>query len=287
MADSAFVFEGTPDNFQELVIEGSRQRPVLVDFWAAWCNPCQMLMPVVTKLAEEYGGKFHLVKVNSDEQQALASQYGVRSLPTLKLFRNGEVVKEVMGAQPESGLRALLDEFIERPGDKYIMQAQLLAEQGQFNEAESLLDQAQQEDPEHKQLPLEIARLKVLASKFDEAEDLLTALPLEQSQSPEVTQLLAQIQLARQIKDSPSPAELEQKIQSDPSDLTSHLQLAATRVMENNYEAALELYLSIMKKDRKWQDEAGRKGLLNVFELLGGQGELVSRYRRQMSSLLL
>ena len=196
MSDSPYVFEGTPENFQQLVIEKSREIPVLVDFWASWCNPCQMLMPIVIHLAEEYEGKFHLVKVNSDEQQALAAQFGVRSLPTLKLFLNGEVVEEIMGAQPEPVLRQILDQYIEIEVNPKILEAQELLEQGQQDQAYKLMQQAHEEEPQNQQITRDLIRLTVMMGEHEKAESMIQALPREIRDAPEMNELKAQLQFA-------------------------------------------------------------------------------------------
>jgi len=115
--DSPFISEADDSTFQSLVLDRSIDVPVLVDFWAEWCAPCKMLMPILAQLACEYEGKFQLVKVNTDKQQPLAVQYGVRSLPTLKLFRNGDIVDEIIGVQPEPAIRAIIDRYIVRESD--------------------------------------------------------------------------------------------------------------------------------------------------------------------------
>ena len=286
MSDSPYVFEGTPENFQQLVIEKSREIPVLVDFWASWCNPCQMLMPIVIHLAEEYEGKFHLVKVNSDEQQALAAQFGVRSLPTLKLFLNGEVVEEIMGAQPEPVLRQILDQYIEIEVNPKILEAQELLEQGQQDQAYKLMQQAHEEEPQNQQITRDLIRLTVMMGKHEKAESMIQALPREIRDAPEMNELRAQIQFASIISQSPEPGVLKEKIDSDPDDLESRYQLAAWSVLEDNHEVALEHLLEIMKRDRVWQDEAARKSMLAIFDMLPGESDLVSKYRRQMFNLL-
>lgn len=286
MSDSPYIFEGTPENFEAEVIQKSSEIPVLVDFWASWCNPCQMLMPIVTMLAEEYQGKFHLVKVNSDEQQALASQYGVRSLPTLKLFRHGEVVEEIMGAQPEPALRQLLDQYVEAEENPLVTQAQQLLEQGKPEEARKLMEQALEEQPDNQQIAMDLIRLVAMMGDNDAADAMINALPIDLRNSPDVNELRAQILFAKVISDSPGPAELETSITNNPDDLTSRYQLAAWRALEGQHEAALIQLLEIMKKDRSWQDDAGRNGMLAMFDLIPGQPELVGKYRRQMFNLL-
>ena len=286
MVDSSCIFEGTVENFQQLVIEGSNKRPVLVDFWAAWCGPCQMLLPVVTGLAEEYQGKFHLVKVNSDEQQELAAQFGVRSLPTLKLFCDGKIVEDIMGLQSETVLRELLDPYIERESDQMVQEAMLLAEQNDFEKAKGLLTQAMRDDPENKRGPLALARLAMMTGHHAEAEEIILQLPHDQRDSDEAKELRAKIQFTAIVRDCPKPDELERKITTDPNDFESRYQLSAWRVLEGNYEAALQQLLEIIKNDQSWNEEAGRKGMLTVFDLPNSEDELVARYRRQMFNLL-
>lgn len=286
MSESPHIFEGTADNFDSLVIQGSHDVPVLVDFWAAWCNPCQMLMPVVTKLAEDYQGKFRLVKVNSDEQQPLATQYGVRSLPTLKLFRNGQVVEEIMGVQSEAVLRKLLDQYIERESDLRVDQAMQLAQNGDLEQARAVLQQAYVDDPDNQRIPLDLIRISVMTGDHAAAENMMKNLSPAQRETPEATTLLAQIYFTRLITDSPEPDVLSVNIDKHPDDLQSRHQLAAWHALEGNYEAALEQLLKIMQRDRSWGDNAGRSGMLTVFEMLGGEGELVGRYRRQMFNLM-
>ncbi len=142
MNDFPFIFSVTQEDFAQRVLENSRRVPVMVDFWADWCGPCHMLMPILTKLTQEYQGQFLLAKVNSDEQQALASQYGVRSLPTVKLFKSGDVVDEFMGVQQESTIRQLLERHIERESDKIRLQAEQALEANDTEKAHLLLQQA-------------------------------------------------------------------------------------------------------------------------------------------------
>jgi len=286
MTDSPYIFEGAAENFRQLVIDGSSERPVLVDFWAAWCGPCQTLLPIVAKLAEEYQGKFHLVKVNSDEQQALATQFGVRSLPTLKLFNDGKIVEEVMGVQPETVLREMLEQYIERESDQTIQQALLFAERHDLEQATALLTQAMRDDPGNRRIPPVLAQLTMTMGNPAEAENIIMKLPRDQRDSDEVKELRAQIRLAITVQGSPKPNELEQKIKVNPNDLESRHLLSAWQALAGDYESALQQLLEIMRKDRNWNEEAGRKGMLAILDLLPSEDELAGRYRRQMFNLL-
>jgi putative thioredoxin len=286
MSDTPYAFDVTADTFQQYVLENSYKVPVLVDFWAEWCAPCRSLMPLLAGLASEYNGQFLLAKVNSDEQQSLAQQYGVRSLPTVKVFRNGEVVDEFMGAQPDSVIRALLEQHVERESDKLRGQAMQRFEQGDADGAMELLDQAQAMDPDNPRNTLDIARIKLQQQAFDESEALIQSLPMDIREGEDARALLAQISISRSTLDAPPPETLLEQIADNPDNLKARLQLANLSMGSGDYETSMEQFFEIMKRDRAYEDDAGRKGLLNGFEILGGQGDLVSSYRRKMASLL-
>lgn len=286
MADSPFIFEVTPENFQKIVIEGSQSQPVLVDFWADWCAPCKSLMPILAKLADEYQGKFILTKINTEEQRELAAQFGIRSLPTVKLFRNGQPVDEFMGALPEADIRAFLDKHVPRESDTLLSQADSLLLEGDVAKAGELINQANRKEPDNPRVRVSYARYKATLGELADAEHLLETLPPEEKEKPEVVSMLARIAFDRIAGSAPAVDKLEQVLQQDASNAQAMYQLAAQRVMQNDYEGALELLLRLMMNDRKYGDDAGRKAILQVFELLGGEGELVKRYRTRLFNAL-
>ncbi len=286
MADSPHIIEITPENFQQVVIQDSAKRPVLVDFWAEWCAPCRSLMPLLAKLADEYQGKFVLAKLNTEEQRELAARFGIRSLPTVKLFRDGQPVDEFMGALPESEIRAFLERHIPREVDLLLKQADALLLQGDASKAGQLIEQANLMDPDYPRVKISYARYKATLGELADAERLLQALPLEEQLKPDVVSMLARIHFDRTARESPSVDELQQALQKDPANSETLYQLASHRVMEADYAAALELLLTLVQRDRIYGDDAGRKGMLQVFEMLGGDGELVKRYRSRMFNAL-
>lgn len=286
MSESPYIVNVTNENFAAEVIERSKQVPVLVDFWAEWCAPCKMLLPVLTKLAEDYQGQFILAKVNTDQQQALASEYQIRSIPTLKLFRYGTVVEEIMGAQSEAVLRDMIDRHRERPADKIRLEATKAEITGNYDAAIRLLNEAKELDPSYTATTLDLARVLLHAKRLDEAEQVLKTLPANKQTDLEVGQLHIQLKFAQVVEQAPSKAELEQLVEKNPEDNLARYQLSAYQVRSEEYESAMVNLLEIMKRDRKFEDDAGRKGLLDVFNLLGNQGRLVVNYRSKMSSLL-
>ena len=149
MADSPFIYEIDETNYEQIVIQGSHQVPVLVDFWASWCQPCQMLMPVLAKMADEFQGRFILAKINTEEQQALAGQFGIRSIPTVKLFLQGAEIDEFAGALPETEIRAFLDRHLPRESDGAVAAAEQLCAAGDVQGALDALAPAQATDPDN------------------------------------------------------------------------------------------------------------------------------------------
>jgi putative thioredoxin len=285
MADSPNILTVTADNFQSIVLDGSFDRPILVDFWADWCAPCRMLMPILAKLAEEYRGRFILAKVNTEEQQALAAEFGIRSLPTVQLFKSGRPVDQFMGALPEGQIREFLDRHIPRASEGLLAQAQGLMVAGDLAGARTLIDRAREQDPENARLALAELQLMAARGEIAEAQSAIDRLPIELASEPEVLALRGQLRFATALEGAPTEADLVASLSFEPTDSLSRYQLAAHQVIRGDYESALENLLTIMKRDRGFQEDAGRKGMLAVFDLLGG-GDLVARYRAKMMNAL-
>ena len=286
MAQSPYIVTVTAANFEAVVIDGSFDRPVLVDFWADWCAPCKGLMPVLAKLADAYAGKFILAKVNTEEEQALAAHVGIRNLPTVQLFKSGQVVDQFMGALPEGQVREFLDRHLPQPGDGLLAQAQDLMAAGDLKRAAVMLEQAQAQDPANARVALAQVQLTAAQGDLTGAAALLERLPIELAQDPEVAALRGQLRFAQALVGAPTPADLTRRLAADPNDSEAAYLLAAHRVLAGDFEGALEGLLALLKRDRTYGDDAARKGMVAVFDLLGGQGELVTRFRARMMTVL-
>jgi len=280
-----YAFDVDESNFRQIVIEGSHKVPVVVDFWAPWCGPCKVLKPILESLAEAYQGRFILAKVNSDDNQRLAGEYGVRGIPNVKAFLGGEVIDEFSGALPESQVRAFLERIIPSPGEELRLQARPLLEAGEAERALPLLREAQDKDPDNERIRLDLARAHLALGDLDEARAQLDALPALARQGDEAEELRSKIDIAERSRELPGEAELRQRIDADEGDLDARLQLADRHIAERRYAEAMDQLLEIVRRDRDYGDEAGRRRLLDLFKLID-DAQLVRDYRRKLAALL-
>lgn len=286
MNTDSHVFAVTDANFQESVLEPSHSTPVLVDFWAVWCQPCKQLAPLLHKLVQEYAGRILLGTLNIDEERALADEAGVRSVPTVMVFRKGMVADRFVGVQPESVIREVIERNLFRESDRLLEQARQAHAQGAPDRAIELAEQASRLDPDQAEIKFELARLLVEAGRLDRAEGLIAELPREIRESQEGAALGVRIALAREVSNAPDRATLEEAVARDPSDTTARYRLAACLVEADDLEAALHHLLEIVRRDRGFRDDAGRKTMLALFTMLGGDHPLAQQYRSKMSNIL-
>lgn len=269
-------------DFQSAVLEASFQQPVLVDFWADWCQPCRILMPILGKLADEYQGKFLLAKINTEEEQALAASQGIRSLPTVRLYIQGQPVDEFMGAIPEPQIREFLDKYISDDVALFLEQIGELQAQGNEAQALELLSQASNQMPDPR-LKLALARALLNQGQSEKAAQILDELDATDA---DVAALKARIGMQSKLAGLPSEAELEARLGANPKDSEARYQLAMRFMGEQNYPRAMDELLNLMRLDAQYQEQIARKTLLDTFNLLADQPTLVAQYRKKMFTLL-
>ena len=272
-------------NAQALLIEESHKRPVVVDFWADWCEPCKTLMPLLEKITTEYDGAFLLAKVNADTQQMIAQQFGVRSLPTVMVIHNGQPVDGFMGAQPETAVRELLQKYLPAPWDPLLKQASDALEQGDFAAAVALLRQAYEESGQQHDVMIAYVHALIEAMRLDDAEAVLATGGLA-DQDAAFEQLSAQLQLKREAAKSPEMAALEAAVATDPDDADSRVKLAVQYTTAGQYRDALENLYTVLKADTDHDNGATKKLLLDTIASIGKGDPLAAEYQRKLFSLL-
>lgn len=280
----AHVFDVDQANFESDVLQGSLNTPVLLDFWASWCEPCKTLGPMLEKLAAEYNGAFRLGKVDVDQHQQLAGMFGIRSIPTVMLVKDGQILDGFAGALPEGQLREFLSRHLQplEAGDDGVAD-EAAAETPE--QAINRLQQAIATEPERAELKLDLALALMQAGQADAAEAELTALPANLATDGRAVRLRNQLDLSRALAGAPPLAELQQRVQADASDWAARDLLGVRLLLEGDAAAGLEQFLAILERARDWNDGAAKKRLLAAFATLD-DAELVGRYRRRMASLL-
>ena len=284
---SEFSYDVSVADFNDKVIAASHHTPVIVDFWAPWCQPCRILKPLLEKLASEYGGKFILAKVNSDENQELSQRYGVRGIPAVKAFMGGEAVDEFTGALPEGQVREFIVRLIPSPAEPLRLQALSLAEQGDIGGARKLLAEAINLDPANDTTYLDFIELSIADNALAEAREIMDVVADRASDRTRVAALQARLKLAESGSGADLPA-LQSRLAQDANDHDARLQLANALALQQDYRGALENLLELVRRDRKWNEEAGRKGLLNLFTLLAAPQyeDLVREFRIALARTL-
>lgn len=292
MADSAaaHVFDATAANFETDVLQASLQTPVLVDFWATWCGPCRTLGPILEKLAADYGGAFRLAKVDVDQQPELSAAFQIRSVPTVVLVKDGQLVDGFPGALPEGQLREFLTGHGIEPAPT------LHTETDPTDTADAppadphaevmRLRRLVESEPDAAEHRLDLALALLRTGATGEAAQLLDGLPANLSTDDRAVQARAHLDFAAQLQDAPPAATLETAIAADPDDLRARHLLGVHHIVGGDPDAGLQQFMEMLRRNRAYQDGLPRKALIDAFNIIP-DADLVSRYRRQMSALLL
>ncbi|VAW91202.1 hypothetical protein MNBD_GAMMA22-2668 [hydrothermal vent metagenome] len=286
MTDTPYIIEVNEQNFVSAVAQNSNRVPVFLDFYADWCAPCKILTPLLSKLAQEYQGKFIFAKVNSDEQKELAAQFAIKSLPTVKIVRNEKTIDEFQGAKTENGLREIIERVIDQEWNILHQQAVAEIHQGKIDDAINLLKKAYELQPNDLAIKTDLASILYQTDNIADANQLLDSFSTQEKQDSNVKSLLTRIGYQKIVASAPAKAELETIIENNPKDLTARHQLIANLVSLGEYEPALQHLLEAMKLEIKSKETKAQQALIEVFSLLGNNGDLVKRYRAKMYSIL-
>lgn len=282
---SDFIVDIDETNAAQMLIEESHKRPVVVDFWADWCEPCKVMMPMLEKIANEYQGAFLLAKVNADEQQNISQQFGVRSLPTVMVIQDGQPVDGFAGAQPEAQVREVLEKYLPKPWDGLLAIAKEAMEAGNFAEALTPLRQAWEDSSQRYDITVAYVHCLIESLRLDEAEKILSGVRMA-DQDAAYEQLQAQLHIKREAAKSPEIEALEQKLAVNPDDLDVRQQLAVQYTNAGQFKEGLENLILILQKDLEHGDGSTRKALLDTIASVGKGDPLAAEYQRKLYSLL-
>ncbi|PZQ21284.1 MAG: thioredoxin [Stenotrophomonas acidaminiphila] len=283
MSDLPHVFDATTETFEAEVLRKSLEVPVLVDFWATWCGPCKTLGPILEKLAGDYNGAFLLAKVDVDKEQQIAAAFQIRSVPTVFLVKDGQIVDGFPGALPEGQLREFLASHGVQPAEAAEAQAEEIPLDPQQQVA--ALREAVAAEPDKDELKLDLVLALLKTGEAAEAERLLDALPANLATDDRAVKARARLGFAAALKDAPAPESLRAAVAANPDDLRARHLLGVHALVAGDSEAALEQFLEMLKRDRAFEDGLARKSLIDAFRVIEDDA-LVSQYRRKMSSLL-
>jgi putative thioredoxin len=284
-APSAHVFDATETNFQTDVLDASFEQPVLVDLWATWCEPCKTLGPLLEKVVADFHGAVKLAKVDCDKEQALAASFGVRSIPTVVLLRDGQLVDGFTGALPESAIREFLGRHVQ---PNAAVEEDLVAAPAVQETPEQTIARIQQEiaaEPDKAELKLDLAVAQMQVGNAAAAEVELDTLPANLASDDRARRLRGQLDFAHALKDAPPAPELIARIERDPGDHAARDLLGVRLLIQGDTIGGLEQFLAVLKADRAWNEGQAKKRLIAAFSVID-DAELVANYRRKMSSLL-
>jgi putative thioredoxin len=286
--DTPYIFDATTATFDQLVIENSFHKPVLVDFWAEWCAPCKVLMPLLAQIAESYQGELLLAKVDCDAEQDIVARFGIRSLPTVVLFKGGQPVDGFAGAQPESQIRALLEPHVQMPPPAAadpLQTAQEMFAASHFAEAEAVLQTILTEDNTNAAALILYARCLAERGELTEARAVLDSVKGDDHKAA-LAGAKAQLTFLGEAKALPDAADLKSRLAQNPQDDEAAHQLAIHQLSRQQYDAALEGLLKLFIRNRNYNEGQPHKTLLQVFDLLGNDHPLVTTYRRKLFAAL-
>ena len=289
--DDQLVVDTTTENFVAEVLDESKRRPVLVDFWAPWCGPCRTLSPIIESAVHAAKGRVKLAKMNIDDHPAIPGQLGIQSIPAVIAFVDGKPADGFVGAIPESEVKAFIDK-IAGPSDETsdveasLEQADQALNEGSTQRAAELYAAVHQSDNEDVRALAGLARASLAAGDIERAKQMLALTPPTKAGDPVIAAAKAEIELAEQSASLGDPAELAARIEANPGDYAARLDLALVNNTSGDRAAAAAQLLAVIRADREWDDERARKQLLQFFEVWGPTDEATLTGRRQLSSLL-
>ena len=279
------VVNVTITNFEDEVVRRSMDVPVVIDFWAPWCEPCRQLAPLLEQLATEYAGRFVLAKVDIDQQQDLAMAFGVQSIPHVIAVDQGRPVDQFLGVRSEAELREFVDALLPSPA-RQLANKGLSLEADDPQAAETAYRESLELEPDNDEVRIRLAAVLLKQDRQDECRRIVEQLEQRGFLEPEAESIKAQLELKTGAAEAGGLEAARQAVRDHPDDLSWQIKLADALAVANKYEEALSLCLSLIERDRAGIGDEAKQTILAIFESLGPQSELVSEYRRKLATLL-
>jgi len=280
------VFDVHEQDFEEKVVRASYESVVVVDFWADWCMPCKMLGPVLENVVREFDGGVLLAKLDVDENGELAARFGIRSIPTVKIFKDGSVAEEFVGVMPEPQIRSLLRELAGGEKNDALEQASRLLDEGRLDEAGELFQSVLTANPGHSGALLGLARTALKREEYERAVDLLESIDETDGRYEEARRLLAGIEFVRVCRSAGGLENFLKNMSGGGEDLEAEYILGCCYAAHERYPEALDTFLDILKKDTSFGDGKARNALIALFNIMGPESELTRTYRERMANIL-
>jgi len=282
---SAWIIDATAADFQEEVVDRSLKCPVILDFWAPWCQPCQVLGPLLEKLVNEAQGRLVLAKINIDQEQELAGAFGVQSIPTVFAIHEGKAVDQFQGLLPEDQLRQWIQNLMPSAMDELLKRGEEL-EQTDPVSAEQCYREAAQTEPTNDAIRIRLARVLLAQSRDDEARQIITDLESRGFLEPEANEIKSQLDIREAAAESGGVEEARAAVEANPDDLSLKIKLADALAVGRKFEEALDLCLEVIQRDRDGIGQDAKTTMLKIFDLIGQSSSIVSEYRRKLATAL-
>ncbi|MCH2213310.1 MAG: tetratricopeptide repeat protein [Fuerstiella sp.] len=283
-SENANIISATSETFRADVVEASMQLPVVADFWADWCAPCRQLMPILEKLANEYAGRFRLVKINVDECPEIAGAIGVQSIPLVLGFIDGQPATQLPGAHDETAVRSWLDGFLPSPAVEAWNTGLAAETEGRIDDAESEFRKALELDPDKSEFAIALARVLLAQDRIQECAEIIEKLESRGFLEADAEALKDQLSIRSQVEDSGGTTRARAELAADPENCELQIRLAEALGVDKKFEESCEMLLEVIRNNFGEHRDQAKDAMVGVLAMMGPKSQLASKFRRQLST---